>query len=444
MRGSDSDTAAAGVDRVLSRLRNEPGHPRPDGRSAHGAIRAGVAPVYVPAAGRTIAPAAGPHIAAARTSTTHSTTRAFSPRPRLLALEATRLGVPAVRSGRGRIPRGPHVPCMGAWPRGDRATFGCARRGRTAEHQGTRTPPPQGDAQPPRGISETRPVIASRACSRSRPSAATAHARAQPGTGAEVDAHPGAQPVAGSRGATDTSLEQTIAGDGAETLRASTDAAPAAPKPGKVVSASFADFRYPRTAEEIQSTLREILESPDQPDMPTEICAALRRLKAYRFLAGLPYKHLALDSELNAFSLKAARICERLGHLTHTPENPGLSEEEYADARLAAGKSNLAYYKPASGLAQVVDGWMSDSDENNIERVGHRRWCLNPSMGKTGMGRSGEYSAMWASDCGRPWEDYAFIAHPRRGFTPTRFFNATPPGVSRSIPATTERRSERR
>ena len=46
----------------------------------------------------------------------------------------------------------------------------------------------------------------------------------------------------------------------------------------------------------------------------------------------------------------------------------------------------------------IVKGWMSDDDSGNIDRVGHRRWILNPEMGKTGFGMVGSYSAMYCFD----------------------------------------------
>lgn len=43
-------------------------------------------------------------------------------------------------------------------------------------------------------------------------------------------------------------------------------------------------------------------------------------------------------------------------------------------------------------------GRVVDSDSGNISRVGHRRWCPNPVMGKTGFGVVNSYGAMYAFD----------------------------------------------
>ena len=34
----------------------------------------------------------------------------------------------------------------------------------------------------------------------------------------------------------------------------------------------------------------------------------------------------------------------------------------------------------------AIDGWMDDSSGNNIPELGHRRWQLNPTLGKVGFG----------------------------------------------------------
>jgi hypothetical protein len=216
----------------------------------------------------------------------------------------------------------------------------------------------------------------------------------------------------------------------AEVLRArppaSTDPAVSRQAPPAPIEASLADrvraFRYPKTAEEIRSTLREILQEPAAPDVAYEPAAALRQLKAYRYLAGLPYRHLTLDRHFSALAADAADICRRLGHLTHAPENPGLPAEQYERARLATKNANLAFGVP--DLATAVALWIDDSDERNIDRLGHRRWCLNPSMGKTGLGRVDQFAAMWVTDQVVPaFEDFAFVAYPVAGFMPIAFFN---------------------
>ncbi len=153
--------------------------------------------------------------------------------------------------------------------------------------------------------------------------------------------------------------------------------------------------------------------------------AGLRRLRAYRFLAGLP-SDLVLDDDLNATSLAAAKLCEKLGRLEHTPKNPGMDEAEFKIASRGTSSSNLAY--GVRNLVQAVDGWMDDSGEGNSERLGHRRWCLNPAMRKVGFGRSGDFVAMFAFDRSRqPVPDFDVIAFPVRGLMPVEYFRVEDP-----------------
>jgi hypothetical protein len=68
---------------------------------------------------------------------------------------------------------------------------------------------------------------------------------------------------------------------------------------------------------------------------------------------------------------------------------------------------------------------MDDSDERNIDRVGHRRWCLNPAMGKSAFGSFGNQAAMYAFDgSNRDVPDWDFVAYPARGYMPTSHFGA--------------------
>jgi uncharacterized protein YkwD len=188
--------------------------------------------------------------------------------------------------------------------------------------------------------------------------------------------------------------------------------APAADEPAKA-----------RTADAVKKKLAEITEKPakEPAGMAGERAAALRRLKAYRYLAGLPFDDLALDDDANAACEAAARLCAKLGRLSHNPDNPGLPEDEYKLALKGASRSNLAQGYPT--LSRAVDTWMDDSDAGNVALVGHRRWCLNPAMQKTGFGRSGEYTAMWVFDQTRKTiPDYDFVSWPPPGAVPVEFF----------------------
>lgn len=148
----------------------------------------------------------------------------------------------------------------------------------------------------------------------------------------------------------------------------------------------------------------------------------LSRLRQYRFLCGVPYESLSGDADYADLAYHSSFICAKLNQMTHTPSRPpGVTDEQYEKGRKGAGSSNLF-----SGLvepAACVDGWMDDSDPRNIDRVGHRRWCLNPAMGRSAFGAYGNQAAMYAFDASnRDIPDWDFVAYPARGYMPTSFF----------------------
>lgn len=88
------------------------------------------------------------------------------------------------------------------------------------------------------------------------------------------------------------------------------------------------------------------------------------------------------DPQLNKNAELAAKACTKAGHLSH-----GLGD--FTD------KCNLA---GGAGMVKSVRQYMNDGGANNRVARGHRRWCLNPPMGKTGFGGKSGFSAMWAMD----------------------------------------------
>ncbi|MCI0457284.1 MAG: CAP domain-containing protein [Gemmataceae bacterium] len=180
---------------------------------------------------------------------------------------------------------------------------------------------------------------------------------------------------------------------------------------------------FGRTLEQLRADLAAINKAgePKADRMAAERDAALRRLKSYRYLAGAPHASLVLDDELNKYCDAAARICHKIGDLDHEPKNPGLNEADYQTALKGTRSSNLCMGQPS--LERAVDSWMDDSDPANRAHMGHRRWCLNPTMGKVGFGRAGPYSAMWVFDMSqRNVPDYDLVAYPARGHMPVEYF----------------------
>lgn len=176
---------------------------------------------------------------------------------------------------------------------------------------------------------------------------------------------------------------------------------------------------YGRTFEQIKKQLAEIEAGPREAEKD----ASLRRLKAYRYLVEIPYENMALDAEMNRAAEAGCKLCAMIKRIDHAPPNPGLSETEYKLAFKGTSNCNLAVGH--KNLTHAVDDWMDDSDATNIDCLGHRRWCINPMMQKTGFGQSGNYMAMWSSDSSQKFvPDYHFVCYPARGFMPVQYFGA--------------------
>lgn len=182
------------------------------------------------------------------------------------------------------------------------------------------------------------------------------------------------------------------------------------------------DGLYPKSRDEIQDTLKRIQKAAAGGDFPATHREALSSLNAYRYLCDLPWD-VGLDATYARKAQAGAEICRALGRLDHGPPNPGMPEEAYKVAKEGAGHSNL--FVGGGGPPSSVRSFMNDSDPSNIDRLGHRRWCLHPRMALTGFGHAGSYAAMWSMDAGRPRDevpDFEYVAYPPRGFLPVEYF----------------------
>jgi hypothetical protein len=201
-----------------------------------------------------------------------------------------------------------------------------------------------------------------------------------------------------------------------------------------VVDQVFIDGKliYPRSPDQIRKALSDIKRDTVVTTRPTETVpkhvgvnesqpdreGAVRALQAYRYLCFLPYQNLALDPMDDAHTEAATVLLQKIGHLEHTPKNPGMPDADYQFAYKGTSTSNL--YSGGGGSTASVGAYMH---EDGV--LGHRRWCLNPPMGKTGFSYSKNYSAMWAMDgSNHQVPDYDFVAFPAPGYFPSTHFNA--------------------
>lgn len=139
---------------------------------------------------------------------------------------------------------------------------------------------------------------------------------------------------------------------------------------------------------------------------PDTLNAAMKTMNQIRYIAGLQ-DNVTLNEEYNR-KAQAASLVNYANHtLSHSPSKPaGMTDSMYKLGHDGASSCNIAMASWNRSLNQtIVKSWMEDGDSHNIDRVGHRRWILNPSMGQTGFGAvygpGGTYSALYCFDRSR-------------------------------------------
>jgi len=197
---------------------------------------------------------------------------------------------------------------------------------------------------------------------------------------------------------------------------------------------SFTDGKLlaSKTPDEIRRDLDAIMAEkiavPQKPASPSEFtplewdqqARALRRLRAYRYLCGVPHD-VDLSWEYAERCTAAALLLEYVGKLEHTPaQPPGCPDLLYKVGYTGTSNSNLHQNTGGTNALESVDGFMEDAGDNNVERVGHRRWCLNPKMALTAFGVHGQFAAMYALDEGRNAKADR-VAYPAAGFFPSDY-----------------------
>lgn len=151
---------------------------------------------------------------------------------------------------------------------------------------------------------------------------------------------------------------------------------------------------------------------------PEALQAAAGRLNALRRIAGLPA--VELDSAL-CENAQYGAVLLAASDFSHYPTQPAdMDDAFYTLGRAATSSSSIAWGYTLTG---AVDGFMDDSDSGNIAMLGHRRWQLNPTMGKVGFGYAGSRTAEKVFDRSGTGCDYDFIGWPASGNFPGRLFD---------------------
>jgi len=155
----------------------------------------------------------------------------------------------------------------------------------------------------------------------------------------------------------------------------------------------------------------------------------LNMFKFVRYLAGLS-ENIVHTDELNDLGQHGAVILAAIGELTHTPSKPNdMSEEFYKKAYNSTKTANIHWGTSKSlTLQNAVIGFCDDSGESNIDRLGHRRWMLNPPLGKVGFGyatsSAGGYIPIQIFDKSNTEKtDMDYVLWPNKGYFPTSLFS---------------------
>ena len=153
--------------------------------------------------------------------------------------------------------------------------------------------------------------------------------------------------------------------------------------------------------------------------------SALNMLNQVRFIAGL-HADVTLD-ENYSYLVSAASLLNCLNNqMSHYPSRPDVLagaayDKLYSDGGTGARRGNLAYgYRNLNDT--IIRGWCADDGQFE---VGHRRWILNPTMGKTGFGAAGIHSTMYAHDTSGKGGEYN-VAWPAQ-MMPVEYFSSEYP-----------------
>ncbi len=155
---------------------------------------------------------------------------------------------------------------------------------------------------------------------------------------------------------------------------------------------------------------------------------AVNRINQIRYVAGLD-ADVVYDPQLGAYAQAGSFLNCLNNVLSHYPKRPGVLSASKYDSLVEMGKTGAKSSNIGMGYqnldSAILTGWMADDDSSNIDRIGHRRWVLNPTMGATGFGHVGSYTAMYALDYSAAGGQ-TNVAWPAQN-TPTKFFNASYP-----------------
>ena len=147
---------------------------------------------------------------------------------------------------------------------------------------------------------------------------------------------------------------------------------------------------------------------------------AIKLLNSLRFAAGLSH-NIGLTDSYNKLAQDASLLCSVNDFLSHfdQPKPKNMNKNLYDSGAKGCASCNLG-----QGHIHINDsilGWVSDEDSGNFDRMGHRRWVLNPTMKDTGFGLVKEFSGMYSLDRNCPENKNTNVIWPTQNM-PIEFF----------------------
>ena len=156
----------------------------------------------------------------------------------------------------------------------------------------------------------------------------------------------------------------------------------------------------------------------------------LKYLNFCRYLAYLP--EVYLDESLNQKGQHGAVLLAASEYSHHPPKPTDMSDSFYEIAHSSTSSSNIA-----SGCKTLPSAIQSCMDDNstNIDRVGHRRWLLNPTLHNIGFGYARKevnslydyYITTQVFDQSGKNNFFQYISWPSNGYFPNNFFKTNVP-----------------
>lgn len=182
-----------------------------------------------------------------------------------------------------------------------------------------------------------------------------------------------------------------------------------------------------KTGDKVTYKTNPVVKPPYKPGKLSDktLDSAVKMVNQIRFIAGLDY-NVKIDNDYTEKTQAASLVNSVNNTLTHYPIKPAKMQEKlFKLGADGARSSNIAMGYGTINSA-LLYGYMNDGGPSNIDRVGHRRWILNPEMSATGFGQVGSYSAMYAFDRNNIAADEYGVLWPAQNM-PTEYFGSNHP-----------------